>query len=87
MLRPHHGHGDTDSCSGRCVLATRANRAIASKLCDEDEAQVNIIFARVIPDIQRRTVTSAPQKKEVNFLPIPEIAGKKKTKKSVCAAK
>lgn len=56
--------------TGYCVQATQG----------EDEAQVNIIFARVIPDAQRRTVTSAPQKKEVNFLPKPEIAGKKRKK-------
>lgn len=57
------------------------------KLRNEDEAQVNLIFARVIPDTRRRTVTSAPQKKEVNFLPKPEIAGKKEKKKQrfVCS--
>lgn len=57
-----------------------------SKLRNKDETQVDIIFARVIPDTQRRTVTSAPQKKEVNFLPKPEIAEKKKKKKDLFAA-
>lgn len=54
--------------TGYCVQATQG----------EYEAQVNIIFARVILDTERRTVTSAPQKKEVNFLPKPEIAEKKR---------
>lgn len=46
------------------------------ELHNEEEAQVNFILAKVIPDTQRRTVMSAPQKKEVNFLPNPEIAGR-----------
>lgn len=55
-----------------------------SKLRNEDEAQVNVTFARVT---RRRTVTSAPQKKEVNFLPKPEIAGgEKKGQKDLFAA-
>lgn len=78
----------TDSCSGCCVLATRANRAIASKRCDEDEdeAQVNIIFARVVPGIQRRTVDVPTSEERGELLANTGDSWEKKDKKKcVCS--